>query len=243
MFRVLGTTPGSRLELNLTESLKHDGLNALPPVSVVGSRRYRLPSIGSGSARVFSAPIQPQRINGQSFVVLDMGRDGQLSRGLRQGLQALYGKSVTLDFRYLTAYIRDISLVSASQYAHLRPPTALSGFPAALGNKNVEYSGLYEDGWMGRSSYVVLASGKASDLSVRAEVPAGVGGRVSIYVNGRELRSMSVVAGPLNIRAPVPAARHSRRVELRFSSTIKLAAGDLRPASARLSFIGLIPRS
>ncbi len=243
MFRILGASPGSRLELDVTESLKHDGVNALPPASVVGSRRYRLPLIGTGSARVFSPPLQPQWIDGQPFLVLDLGRDGQLPSNVRQGLEALYGKSVPVDFRYLTAYVRDISLVSASQYAHLRPPVALSSFPAALGNKNVEYSGLYENGWVGGSSYVVLAGGKAADLSVRGEVPAGVGGRVNVYVNGRELSSMRVVAGPLNIRVPAPATTHNRRVELRFSSTIKLAGGDLRPASAHLSFIGFVPRS
>ncbi len=74
MFRALGVSPGSRLELDITESLKHNGVNALPPASVVGSRRYRLPLIGTGSARVFSGPVTAQRIDGQLFVVLDLGR-------------------------------------------------------------------------------------------------------------------------------------------------------------------------
>ena len=193
---------------------------------------------------MFSGPVTAQRIDGQLFVVLDLGKArGHLGVSPRHGLEALYGKSVPLDPRYLVAYVRDISLVSASQYAHLRPPAALSSFPADLANKNVEYSGLYEDGWMGGSSYVVLAGGKAADLQVRAQVPPGVGGHVNVYLNGRELGSLSVVAGVLNIRMPVPATTHNRRVEMRFSSTVRLPGGDLRPAAAHLSFIGFTPFS
>jgi hypothetical protein len=40
----------------------------------------------------------------------------------------------------------------------------------------------------------------------------------------------------------VPASTHNRRVELHFTSTIKLPAPDLRPAAAQLSFIGFVPR-
>jgi hypothetical protein len=241
MFRVLGGSPGSRLELDLTESLKHDGVNALPPASVVGSRRYRLPLIGSGSARVFSAPLQPQTIDGQKFIVLDLGRKGQLTPSTRRGIEALYGKSVPLDPRYLVAYLRDISMVSAAEYAHLHPPAALSNFPADLANNNVAYSGLYEDGWVGATSYVVLAGGGASKLQLRAGVPPGVGGHVDVSLNGHALASVPVAPGPLNIELPVPASSQNRRVELRFSETIKLGGDDLRPAAAHLSFIGFVP--
>src|SRR5262249_42353209 len=59
LFRVLGATPGARLRLTLTTSplVLASGSRRLPPAAVVGGTRKPLPLVGSGSARVFSAPV------------------------------------------------------------------------------------------------------------------------------------------------------------------------------------------
>ncbi len=240
LFRILGPTPGMRLEFNFTTTLNHDGSNEIPPVAVVGASRVALPVEGHGSVRVFSAPLHPQMIDGQPYVLLDMGVAPQEPRSSSPtGVQALYGRSVPRDIRFLTSYVRDVSLVSAQQYRELQPPTALSQFPSNLANPNLQYSGLYEDGWMGADAYVVLAGGAAADLVVRGEVPPGAGKRLTILVNGRPVFSTAIAPGALNVRVPVPASAAPRRVELRFAAMIKLPAPDLRPAAARLSFLGL----
>jgi hypothetical protein len=243
LFQVLGPSAGMRLELDLTTTLNHDGANQLSPAAVVGASRTPLPLEGHGSARVFSAPLTPQTIAGGSYVLLDMGAAPREPSVPRSGLQALYGRSIPLDIRFLTSYVRDVSLVSAQQYAQLRPPAALQRFPSDLTNPNLQYSGLYEDGWMGANAYVVLAGGSASDLVIRGEVPAGAGKHLEVLVNGRTVFSKPIAAGALNMRISVQASSVSRRVELRFGATVHLAAPDLRPAAAHLDFLGFVGRS
>jgi hypothetical protein len=243
LFQVLGPTTGERLVIELTDTLNHDGANLLPPAAAVGSSRLVLPVQGRGSARSFSAPLKPQMIAGVPYVLLDMGVNGRLPAVERPGLQGLYGRSVPIDPRYLTSYVRDVSLVSAAQYANIRPPSALRNFPAGLENPDLEYSGLYEDGWMGADGYVRLAGGPAADLLVQGQVPAGAGKHLELRVNGHRVASVAIVPGPLSVRAAVPASSGSRRVELRFAATVRLNAPDLRPAAAHLTFLGLLARA
>ena len=90
-----------------------------------------------------------------------MGRDGRYPIVSRPGLTGLFRTSALLDPRLLTSYVRDISLVSPAQYARLRPPTAIRNIPADLANPALEYSGIYEDGWLSQTSYARLAGGPA----------------------------------------------------------------------------------
>jgi hypothetical protein len=179
-------------------------------------------------------------IAGTPYVLLDMGVNGRLPTVPRGGIQRLYGSSVPLDPDYVTSYVRDVSLVSAAQYASLDPPAALRHFPADLGNPNLEYSGIYEDGWIGANSFVRLAGGKAADLLVQGQVPAGAGKSLEVLVDHRRIASRAIVPGPLDVRVALPASAASRRIELRFGATIKLREPDGRPAAARLSFLGLL---
>jgi hypothetical protein len=243
LFRVLGPSRGMHLVIDLTATLTHDAANVLPPAAVVGSTRLALPLQGRGSARVFSPPLEPQVIAGAPYVLLDMGVNGRLPASSRSGVQALYGRSVPTDPRYLTVYVRNISLVSAAQYNGLHPPISVSRFPADLNNPDLEYSGLYEDGWMGADGYVRLAGGPAADLLLMGQVPTGAGKHLEVLVNGRRLSSVAVAPGPLAVRMGVPASAGSRRVEVRFATTIRLKAPDLRPAAVHLSFLGIVPRS
>ncbi len=241
LFRVLGWTPGSRIALSLTESLIHNGSNQLPPADVVGAIRVPLPLVGRGSARVFSQPLTPQFINGVPYLLLDMGVNPHLPSISHSGLQGLYGRSVPTDPNYFAGYVRDVSLVSAQQYAQLQPPLALKSFPDDLNDDELEYSGLYEDGWASGDSFVRLAGGPTADLVVRGEVPAGAGKHLLALVNGRVLASRPVATGPFELRVPVPASSSTRRLELRFAATIQLKAPDLRPAAILLSFLGFAP--
>ncbi len=240
LFRALGPTPGARLELSLTESLTHNGVNRLPPAAAVGAARVPLPLEGEGSARAFSPPLTPQMIDGAPYLMLDIGEDGRLPSSTHTGLQGLYSRSVPTDPRYLAGYVRDVSLVSAAQYASLTPPAAVSNFPTDLNNKALEYSGIYEDGWIGDHAYVRLAGGGGANLVVQGQVPLGAGKHLEALVNGRLVASLPVAAGPLNVRVPVPASKSTRRLELRFAATVPLAAPDLRPAAAHLSYLGFV---
>ena len=102
MFQVLRPSPGMRLVFELTSSLAADADNHLPAgAEVIGSSRQRLGLTGRGSARVFSPPMDPQEIDGRSFVAFDLGRDAVPFRQPRSGLMRLYGRNISLDRRWL----------------------------------------------------------------------------------------------------------------------------------------------
>ena len=161
LFQVINSGRNVRMALDLTTTPVLSD-RALPPAAVIGSGRARFPLVGSGSARVFSPPLRPMIIDGQAYVVLDMERNGRLPVVGRPGATGLWGKSVVLDPRSLTSYIRDVSIVGASEYRDLRPPSAIQHFPDDLKNADLEYSGIYEDGWVDRESYAQLACGAAA---------------------------------------------------------------------------------
>ena len=241
LFRVLDPTTTVRLELWLTTTVRQDGPNRIPPADIVGTEKKGLPLVGRGSARVFSPPLVPQMIGGQPYVLLDMGTPGRLAVYHRTGPQGIYGQSIPYDPRYLTSYVRDISLISGKQYEGLRAPAVLSHFPADLANPNLEYSGIYEDGWVAEDFYAMLAGGRAGDLVIRANVLPQQGQHLEVLVNGRAVASRSVSSGQLALRVPVPRTASRRRIELRWARTLQLGPADRRKAAALLQFVGVVP--
>jgi hypothetical protein len=179
-------------------------------------------------------------IGGQSYVMLDLGRDGTLSPTKRAAIQGLFGRSVTTDPRYLTAYARNVSIVSASDYRKLAAPSSVRSFPQDLSNEGLEYSGIYEDGWAAGDSYVVLSSGPAANLSVKADVLPVEGQHLDVLVDGRRVFSKSVAPGVRAIRVPLAQSSARRKVELRWAKTMKLGPADQRQAAARLMFVGVV---
>ena len=242
LFQVLDTVPGVRVALELTTSPTQSGNEAyrIPPAAIVGAGRVPLPVVGSGSARVFSDPLRPKLIGGQPYVVLDMGRAGEAQRVPRPGLTDLWGESVSLDPRFLTSYVRDVSLMPANEYGRIDAPAAIRNIPADLANPELEYSGIYEDGWIGSESYAHLAGGRVTRLTLRADVlPRRRGQRLRVIVNGQPVASQKVAPGPLELEVAVPASAGRRKIELHWLGVSRLALPDRRSAAARLTFLGV----
>ena len=128
--------------------------------------------------------------------------------------------------------------MSDAAYRRSHPPARLDRFPADLANPALEYSGVYEDGWMANRGYFVLAGGPHTRLRIRAQVLPQAKS-LQVLVNGRQVAFRTVGAGRLDLRVPVSGARGKRRVELRWGGSVPLAAPDLRPASALLQYVGL----
>lgn len=242
LFQILDSTPSLRVALDFTTSSlqTRNGSYRLPPAAVVGATRARFPVIGSGSARVISPPLRPTMIGGRPYLVLDMGTNGHFPRVGRPGVTGLWGKSALLDPRLLTSYVRDVSLVSPAQYSRLRAPLRIRTFPADLADLGLEYSGIFEDGWVGQTSYARLSGGPAGRLVIRAlVVPRREGQRLRVLVNGRTVESRSVKAGLLDLSIPLPAASDRRTIELRWAGATRLSALDPRRAAAHLTFLGV----
>ena len=263
MFQVVNPTPGARLAINVTGTYLADGQNRLPQPQVIGTQRWSLGAAGRGSARLFSPPLAPQRIDGRDYLMVDMGRAGERFKTIRGGLMNLYGRDVALDRRVLVGFARDVSLISDEQFQKLAPPASLERFPSDLAHPDLEYSGIYEDGWCSEVAFAYLGQGTATAAAangagatgggpkavlVRGTVPAISGdntfrAELRVLVDGKELGRQVLAPGDFEFRGGIEAASTGaarRRVELRFSDVQRLPDGDRRPVAALLRYVGLV---
>jgi hypothetical protein len=248
MFQVLNPSPKVRLALEITESFNGDGENRLPPAAAVGDGRVMFPVTGRGSARVFSPPLRPQEIAGRSFVALDAGRPAQPLAYRRPGLMGWYGRGVSLDWRSLIGFARDVSLVSERQYLEMKPPSQVQEFPKDLQNPQLEYSGIFEDGWVSDQGWFALGQPwNALGIAIKGNVP-DVGDKsfqteLTVLVDGQEAARQTLGINWFEIQVPLPKAASAqtpgrRRVELRFSKYQHLPQPDGRPVSCQLALVG-----
>lgn|GEM_PF-3489138 len=242
LFEVLNPSPTIRLRLEYTMSLKADGESILPPAEVIGDERLPLSWLGRGAAQTYSPPLVPQEIDGHYYVALDLGEDGVFVPKPRVGLMSLYGTDIKIDPRPILGYARDISVISEAEYASLNPPSSLAAFPADLANPDLEYSGIFEDGWLSEASFFCLSQPQA-DMSLRIQGfnplidDAAFTQDLTVLVDGQEVLQQTYPVGEIDITLPSSDAGR-RCVELRFSQVQRLPNGDNRPIAAQLKFIG-----
>jgi hypothetical protein len=242
LFQVLRPSKRFRIVLEYTATLKADSKNQIPPISVIGNERIPLGVEGRGSARLFSPPVEPQAVEQGQYVLLDMGVRGSVFPDRRWGLMRLYGMDLPNDPRHVVGFGRDISTISEEDYQALRPPRRLKNFPADLSNGDLEYSGMYEDGWIGESSFAVLDQPQDCPvLAVSFMVPLvsrlAASSTVRILLDGKEIARKSYVPGDVQFHIPVPAASGKHRIDLLFDHAVHLPSPDNRPASALLRSI------
>jgi hypothetical protein len=172
-----------------------------------------------------------------------MGRDGRQFPSATSGLMLLYGRSIPADQRRITTFGRDISLISQEQYQAIQPPASLKSFPLDLANKNLEYSGIYEDGWISERSFFVLSPDTNSKfITVNGSVPQLDDSKFStvlkVSVNGKEIGSKILGVGNFDLKMPASSMAAKQRIELAFSNYQTLPNGDGRIAPAKINFIG-----
>ncbi|MDB5295338.1 MAG: hypothetical protein JWO31_1321, partial [Phycisphaerales bacterium] len=182
LFEVLRPDDRVRFAVEMTCSLQADGENKLPAnAAVVGADRVPMRMVGRGSARVFSDPFRPTPVHGRPHVAIDLGQWGKRFTMLRTGAMRAFGGRVALDRRMLVGFGRDVSLIGDAEYGALRPPTGVTrwGTPTSeLRHPDLEYSGLYEDGWMAEEGYLALGQPPATAAAGAAA------GRARVVVRG-----------------------------------------------------------
>lgn len=144
------------------------------------------------------------------------------------------------DHRNLLFHIKKVSFRSI---ASLTSPSHLSTFPFDLNNPNLEYSGLYKDGWVSKAAFLRLSQPSvSSQLTIRGLVPTITDPNFSlelcILVNGQEVANHMLKSGEFDIKVEVPRGEGRRRIDLLFSKFQLLPAPDNRPVTAQLKFIG-----
>ncbi|MDR3491480.1 MAG: hypothetical protein P4M12_05460 [Gammaproteobacteria bacterium] len=234
-----------RMEIALTNSFNGDGLNKLPQVTAVGKTRVSFPVMGSGSARVFSELFSPQMIEGKSYVATDMNADGVLFPSHRKGIMNLFNKNLNLDTRQVVTFVRNLSLISEEDYQNLNSPASIKEFPKDLANNDLEYSGIFEDGWISRDSFFQLKQPKLnSELIIQGMIPQidkqFAGSTLTILVDGKKISESKLKTGNFDVTVPVISSFSKHKVEFHFSEGQKLPGGDNRPIGAQIKFIGFI---
>jgi hypothetical protein len=252
LYQVLNPRSRARLAIALSASVQRQDDFTLPKVAVQGAHAVLLPLVGRGSARVLSQEVEPLASGARSYLGLDFCRTPtHFTDERRAGLMALYGISVPTDPRDSVAFVRDISLMSDNRLPLPRAPTSVSTFPRDLRNPALEYSGLFEDGWMSEAAYVWLArpGSGAVILDVSGLVP-DVGNpafrtRITVRVAGELVFDRVVAPGDVEARIPLAGTRAAGRdkIEIEFEHLQRLPGGDGRPVSMLVKRIALEPGS
>lgn len=242
LFQIIHPSGKIRLLVDLTTMNRTGELRRLPGAAVIGDSRVPFPIVGGGSARVVSPPVSPQFIDGEPFVGLDMGRDGSPVEEKRSGLMRLYNVNIPLDWRRCVAMAREISAISEDDYQRMRPPNLLKKFPDDLGNPDLEYSGIYEDGWVERQSSVsLLNTENFAPLVIKGMVPEigmkGFTDIIHVQLNGTEVTRKQINTGEFELRLNPPAGIKRGVVQIGFDKVQKLV-GDDRSVSALLRCVG-----
>lgn len=244
LFQILDAAPSGYLALSLTSTYAGDGISRLPEGQILGAEAARIPFEGRGSARVI-VPMQPRRIRGRSYFALDMISPPIRFPNRRTGLMALYGRDVPLDSRQLSGFARDISYLSREEFEALVPPRSVSHFPQDLANPALQYSGIYEDGWVAENCDFRLAQQESGEFRIAGEIPQRPGdppaNQIRVLEDGHPILERDLTAGPFDITAQTPVEPGAHRIEIQFRSATKLSAADPRPAAAHLSRIGFGP--
>jgi hypothetical protein len=243
LFAIVNPSPKIRLRLDYTATLNPDRSARIPPVVVIGTRRERFTVAGRGAARLVSPPLTPSIVDGVPLIEVDMGTNGSRFKDKRTGLLAIFGKQYRLDPRRLVGYVRDVSLISEDEYRRTTPPAAIASFPRGLRDRDLEFSGIYEDGWASERATATLSAprGGSGAFVVRGSLPGLPGvtdSVVHVRIDGAEAAAQPIAPGEFEVRANArrDGARH--RVELTFDRAFTLPSGDGRVASALLSYLG-----
>ena len=248
LFEVLNPTDNVRLHINVSRSLLGLGRTALPLEARVNAEEpQHLPFEGSGSANVITQPLKLLHHDGRYYFALDFGMDGDYFPNRKTGLMRLFNVDIRPDPRRIVGFCRDISLVTDSEYTNLRRPEAIETWPdGLLQNPSLEYSGVYEDGWMSDRAYLALGKAKAGDtLVIGGTIPnfgkvAKSGNMVQIALNGRPIYANWISPGTFKIAHAITEDLEVTRVEFAFSAMVALPGADGRPVAAQLSRIAII---
>ena len=240
IFQVINPSAEPRLVVDLTTTVAKQFESKLPMPKV---DNIALNFVGRGTGRLYSDPITMRKLGDSSYITIDMGRDGRRFPQSINGLMLLYGRDIPADQRFITTFGRNISLISKEQYESIKPPSMLTSFPSDLANKNLEYSGIYEDGWISEKSFFKLLSGPNSGfITVKGSVPKiddlKFSTNLKVSVDGMEIGIKNLGLGNFDLKLPFTSLAKRQRVDLEFSSYQKLPGADGRIAAAKINFIG-----
>ncbi len=242
LYQIINPTHSPQLVLNLSRTVLPN--KKLPTVNIIGVNSTLLPIVGYGSARIVSPPIISRNINGKDYIMLDLG-PATKNPIHNQGLNKLYNRNISLDNQFISAYVRGLSLYDQNELKTLKTPSSLSQFPTDLKNPNLFYSGVYEDGWIGNNSYVILnKKATQKNLEILLNIPQNMRptSTLTIWIDDKPVTIKTLSIGEIKLILPVTKlSSNNHKIHLQFSKMILLPTPDNRPVSGKINFIGFIP--
>ena len=240
LFRVINPDEKLRLVVDFTRTSLGGNRYDLPrQAHVIGEEDYPLGFIGSGSARVISPILKPEIFEQQSYLTVDFADAAKPIEKNKTGLMQLWGAKYNLDDRRLVGFTRDISVITDAQYRALRRPTSISQFPLDLSRyPGLEYSGIFEDGWVGPDSMFKLAGSHPGQiLYFKGYVPNTPDYRtrgldLTISLNERPTEVVNLRSGEFTLTRLIREPADVTSVRLHFSGAQPYGERDTRYLSA-----------
>ncbi|MFA5264333.1 MAG: hypothetical protein WC378_10935 [Opitutaceae bacterium] len=244
LLRIANPSEEFYLRISATRTYSMPRMNWSNKAQIQGDKDYPMGLSGSGAFNKIVGPIRPYWLNGAAYLAIDFNEIPKTMTDDRSGLRALYSMNVPRDFRRLAGWGRDISALSPEQYRALSRPTRVSSFPDDLTKAHgLEFTGAYEDGWLGsRSTWTLGNASRGALLHVKGQVPGlpGLGGSkatLKIKVNGSEEFTLPAPQGDFDHLIPIGKPGNKTDVEMVFDHTALLPNGDLRDVGGRLSLM------
>jgi hypothetical protein len=207
---------------------------------------------GPAGILVFRADVPPAPAGSAQHVRLMVGRHVLASQDVETGeLEIRRRVPAALAFRHVSVIWRvarrlgpaDARKASARlTYLGVAVPRLLSTItiPHDLKDPAVFRSGVFPDGWAGKSAAFMLSGGPAGVLTVVGAV-ATPDQRVSVAVNGHRVLTESLRPGHVMVHARIPASAGARRIQLHFARAAPISAADPRTAAALLQRLTVSP--
>lgn len=216
------------------------------PAQVVGNSRVSFSALGDGSARLVSPPVEPQHIGPSNLLAIDFNTELVRSPNYLKKLETIWGAELPRDRRRLSGHVRNVSIISEEEYAAFKPPEQIANLSTDLTHPQLEYSGLYEDGWVNGAFKARLTQATpGNELVLRGSIPPFPGTEnfrtdLTVLIDGQQLDKRTLSTGEFEVRVAAGPTTGPRWIECRFSDTRVLPAPDTRTASAYLTFIGFV---
>ncbi len=240
VFNVINPSPKLRMIVDFSRTSLGDGRSKLPEhARIIGDDDYPLPFVGHGSARIVSGLIKPEYFEQAAYLTLDFGDQPKPIAKPKTGLMKMYGEIFNLDDRRLVGFTRDISVITEEQYLAMDRPTRIGDFPGDLSKyPGLEYSGMFEDGWMAEKAYFKLgASVPGQILTFKGFVPdterfKSQGVDVTISINEKPTEIVNLKAGEFTLTRLIREPAQITSITLEFSDAEIYGEKDKRAVSA-----------
>jgi hypothetical protein len=247
LFNIIHPSPNLRLIVDFSRTSLGKGRSKLPSKAIViGEQDYPLPFVGHGSARVVSPPIKPEYFEQNAYITLDFGEVPRPIEKEKTGLMRLWGVKFNLDDRRLVGFMRDASVITEEQYLALPRPTKIGDFPSDLSRyPGLEYSGLFEDGWVAEDAFFKLGPSHAGQiLTFKGFIPDTAKFRtqgidVTVALNGKPTEIVNLKTGEFTLTRLIKEATQITSISLHFSDAQIYGFDDPRPVSAFVKEISI----